>query len=111
VGAGLSDGNLYWVAGVDPKQGASIFARYRKSPESAASGKAYEGGFTSRSIFADPRLDDRDVPRPDSPAIDAGAPVPAEWPDPLREQDTARPDIGALPAGKSKLDAGRYANL
>lgn len=109
VGSGLSDGNLYWVAGADPTQGTSIFDKYRKSAEFTESAKAYEGGFTSRSLVADPQLDDRDVPRRGSPAIDAGAPIQADWPDPLREQDKGRPDIGALPAGAAPLEAGRYA--
>lgn len=109
VGTGMSDGNLYWVAGVSPQQGSAIFDKYRKSPEFAASAKVYEGGFTSRSLFADPQLDDRDVPRPGSPTIDAGAPVPTQWADPLRELDQVRPDIGALPAGASPMEVGRYA--
>ena len=108
-GLGLSDGNLYWFAQVDPTLQEAIFAKYRKSPEFAESSKAYEGGFTSRSLTADPKLDERDVPKAGSPAIDAGAPIPAEWPDPLREQDAGRPDIGALPVGGTPLEVGRYA--
>jgi hypothetical protein len=109
VDTGLSDGNLYWVVGVDPTIGASIFDKYRKSKEFAESQKTYDGGFTSRSLVADPQLDEHDVPRAGSPAIDAGANVPAEWTDPLREQDRGRPDIGALPAGAKPLEVGRYA--
>jgi hypothetical protein len=37
--------------------------------------------------------------RPGSPAIDAGAEIPAEWPDPLRSLDAGPPDIGAIPFG------------
>lgn len=32
-----------------------------------------------------------------SPAVNPGQPLPAEWPDPLREADKDAPDIGALP--------------
>ena len=34
-----------------------------------------------------------------SPAADAGVPLPAEWPDLLRDRDAGRPDIGAIPLG------------
>jgi len=106
---GLSDGNLYWFARVDAGQQDSIFAKYRMSPEFAASAKTYPGGFTSRSRTGDPKLDDREVPTPGSAALDAGAPVPADWPDPLREQDAGAPDIGALPLGAAPPSVGRYA--
>jgi len=39
--------------------------------------------------------------RATSPAIDAGYPLPEEWPDPLRSLDTGAPDIGAVPYGVS----------
>jgi hypothetical protein len=109
VGSGLSDGNLYWTVGVDPTQGASIFDKYRKSPEFAQSQKSYDGGFTSRSLVAEPKLSVNDVPEQGSPAVDAGAPIPAEWPDPLRDQDKGKPDIGALPLGATPLQVGRDA--
>ena len=35
----------------------------------------------------------------ESPAINAGAAIPGEWPDPLRRDDEGSPDIGALPLG------------
>jgi hypothetical protein len=40
---------------------------------------------------ADVRLDS------ESPAVNAGEPLPDDWPDPLREADAGKPDIGALP--------------
>lgn len=109
VGSGLSDGNLYWVPGAEPSQRAAIFDKYRKSAEFAESAKQYDGGFTSRSFVADPKLEQNDVPQKGSSAVDAGATVPAEWPDPLREQDAGRPDIGALPLGAPALEVGRDA--
>jgi hypothetical protein len=39
--------------------------------------------------------------RAGSPAIDAGSPIPQEWPDPLRDLDAGAPDIGAIPYGVS----------
>lgn len=106
---GISDGNLYGFAGVDAATAAAIFEKYRKSPAFAESAKAYDGGFTCRSLAADPQLDEHETPRPGSPAVDAGAPIPAEWPDVLRDQDAGRPDIGALPPGTAPLRVGRDA--
>jgi hypothetical protein len=42
----------------------------------------------------------------DSPAIDAGQPVPEKWPDPLRASDADKPDIGALPFGGKAWGVG-----
>lgn len=41
-----------------------------------------------------------------SPAVDAGVPLPAGWPDPLRGSDTGGPDIGALPLGAEPMRVG-----
>jgi hypothetical protein len=106
---GISDGNLYGFAGVDATAAVVIFDKYRKSPAFTESTKAYDGGFTSRSLAADPQLDDHDVPRSGSPALDAGAPIPTDWPDVLRNQDAGPPDIGALPLGAAPLRVGRDA--
>jgi len=35
----------------------------------------------------------------ESPAIDAGVALPDAWPDPLRDDDRGKPDIGAIAAG------------
>jgi hypothetical protein len=58
-------------------------------------------------IFADPKFlaaDPRDWTKPadvrlaaESPAANAGERLPDDWPDPLRETDAGRPDIGAVP--------------
>jgi hypothetical protein len=106
---GISDGNLYGFAGVDATTAAVIFDKYRKSPAFAESAKSYDGGFTSRSLTDDPQLDEHEALRVGSPAVDAGATIPAEWPDVLRDQDAGRPDIGALPLGAAPLQVGRAA--
>jgi hypothetical protein len=106
---GISDGNLYGFSGVDAAAAAAIFDKYRKSPAFAESAKQYDGGFTSRSLTGDPQLDEHEVPRSGSPAVDAGAPIPADWPDVLRDEDAGRPDIGALPLGTAPLRVGRDA--
>jgi len=49
--------------------------------------------------------------RKGSPAIDAGVPVPPEWPDPLREQDKGKPDIGAFPLGCKPWGIGRFGRI
>jgi hypothetical protein len=45
----------------------------------------------------------------DSPAVDAGVSIPAEWPDPLRSSDEGKPDLGALPLGSEMLRVGAGA--
>jgi hypothetical protein len=102
------DGNLYWQAGLDATRAADFFASYRSSPQFAESQKSHAGGFSARSLAADPLFARSDAPptepndyrlQPGSPAIDAGVPLPADWPDPPQEQDAGAPDIGALPLG------------
>ena len=41
-----------------------------------------------------------------SPALDAGIAIPAEWPDPLRDSDSGKPDIGAFPVGVERWRVG-----
>jgi len=44
--------------------------------------------------------------QPDSPAINAGVVLPADWPDPFRTRDTDKPDIGAVPLGTDTWRVG-----
>lgn len=63
----------------------------------------------------DPRLqrladtDPLDIRPTTGGVIDAGVPVPADWPDSLRARDRGRPDIGALPVGAPMLRVGPAA--
>jgi hypothetical protein len=66
------------------------------------------GGTDPGDVYGDPRFvafnadwreDTRIHLQAGSPAIDAGHPIPAEWPDPLRSYDRGAPDIGAVPFG------------
>ena len=41
--------------------------------------------------------------------INAGVPLPVDWPDPLRAADKGKPDIGALPLGADAFKVGRTA--
>jgi hypothetical protein len=113
---GKADGDLYWQPGADPEKGAALLSQYRASKEFQKSKEVYPPGFASRSIVADPRFIQPVMESSEptdyrlqegSPAVDAGADVPADWPDPLRGSDPGRPDIGALPLGAEPLKVGR----
>jgi len=112
------DGNLYWSPGTEPAKAAGHFERFRKSPAFEAGRKVYPAGFTTHSLVADPKFVHAELVseakndyrlRKGSPAIDRGAAIPTEWPDPLRGKDEGKPDIGALPFGAEPLRVGRSA--
>jgi hypothetical protein len=105
---GQSDGNLYWSPAVDAKKASGFFAKYRASPAFAQTRKAYAPGFEANSLVADPKLRAKSDYRlqPESPAVDGGVELPASWPDPWRQGDKRRPDIGALPEGVENLATG-----
>jgi hypothetical protein len=101
-----ADGTLCWSVSDGPAFAGEWLAKFRGSEAFARSRDRYEPGWTANDIFADPRFqkfspdwhDPVDLrPGADSPAVNAGVLLPADWPDPLREQDETRPDIGALP--------------
>jgi len=46
-----------------------------------------------------------------SPTVDAGVPVPSEWPDPPRAADLGPPDIGAIPLGHQGWRVGIYGRI
>jgi hypothetical protein len=110
-----ADANLLWGVLEGSSQTGDFFAKFRQSSTFAASKQVYLPGWGAHDRFADPRLMslDQDASqscdyrlRPDSPAIDAGIELPADWPDPLRAADRGAPDIGALPAGAELLSVG-----
>lgn len=109
AGAGVSDGNLYWIVGIEAAPGAAALAKFQSSPAFAASKAEHDGGFTSRSRVADPQLDEHGVPADGSPVVDAGAPIPSDWPDTRRDADAGKPDIGAISKGGAPLKVGRRA--
>lgn len=103
-----ADANLYWSLKDGPEYKGDYLGTLRRSPVFAASKKRYPPGWSANDLFADPKFvstaDDAETPfdlrlRKDSPAVDAGVDLPADWPDPLREQDAGKPDLGALPLG------------
>lgn len=110
-----ADGNLLWGMKEGPKQVGDFFAKFRDSPLFAASKKQYPPGWGAQDRFANPKFvsfqgEGKEPPdfrlQKDSPAIDAGVVLPAEWPDPLRQGDQGKPDVGALPLGAEPFRVG-----
>ncbi len=109
VAANLREGgNLLWGVQDGPTLQVDAFAKFRASPLFEASRERYGPGWTTHDRVADPRF----VKTPqvgslavdlrlqtDSPAINAGQQVPSDWPDPLRNADKDKPDVGAIPFG------------
>jgi hypothetical protein len=94
----LSDGNWYWSPAADAKKHEALFTKFRASDQFTKSKDRYAPGSESNSRAGDPKLAaDSLTPAAGSPLVDAGVPIPAEWPDPLRQSDAGRPDIGARP--------------
>ncbi len=101
-------GNLIWGVQEGPTLTRDPFAKFRASKLFTESRQRYEAGWTMHDRVADPKfvslVTDHSKPsdlrlRADSPALNAGQPLPAEWPDPLRGVDSGAPDLGALPQG------------
>ncbi len=108
-------GNLIWGVAQGPTLAADHFAKFRASPLFEASRQRYEPGWTTHDHVADPKF----VRLPadwttaadlrlqaNSPAVNSGLPLPADWPDPLREVDKDLPDIGAIPLGTEPSNIG-----
>jgi hypothetical protein len=113
-----ADGNLYWQPGLESPSAADYFKAFRASPALVDSKQVYAPGFDSHSLVADPRFMKAEMDwresndyrlQSGSPAVDAGVELPQDWPDPLRNQDTGAPDIGAFPLGARPLHVGRAA--
>lgn len=101
-------GNMLWGMSEGPMPKMNPFTKLRNSPLFPLSQKVYEPGWTTNDLIADPKFVrlSEDATKggdlqlsPNSPAIDAGLTIPMNWPDPLRELDQGKPDIGAIPKG------------
>ncbi len=108
-------GNILWGAKDGVSLKGDLFAKFRSSPLFKASQQHYPPGWTTNDRIIDPQVMKLDagtssVPdlrlKPSSPAKDSGLPIPAEWPDPLRERDSGTPDIGAIPVGEEAWTVG-----
>jgi len=106
---------VLWSVQDGPKLDRDVFAKFRASKLFDESKQHYEAGWTTHDRVMDPKFfrlaTDGSKPtdvrlRPDSPAIGSGRPIPAEWPDPLRNAAQALPDIGALPIGLEAWGVG-----
>lgn len=101
-----SDGNVFWSPDASAADVQKFFARFRGSAEYKASQNS------NRSQLADPGWKVNATwplevtPPAGSPLGDAGVAIPVDWPDPFRDQDAGRPDVGALPAGKAMFEVG-----
>lgn len=114
----IEDGNLYSAPQPEEATNAAFFNRFRMSPMYARSKMIYQAGSTTnsqvgRSSFvravADPSHENDYRLQEKSAAVNAGIDLPMELPDPVRERDQGKPDIGALPLGSEPLVAGRSA--
>ncbi len=114
-----ADGNLHHSDG-EPVTAEALFGRFRRSPDFEASKRLYAAGWTSHDLVADPKFtrfatawrDSLDLSlSADSQALDAGVALAKAWPDPLRENDRGRPDIGALPYGARPARVGVSGRL
>jgi hypothetical protein len=108
-------GNLLWGLKEGPTLGRDPFAKFRASPLFAESRTHYEPGWTTHDVVADPKFVRLSSDRAESadlrlqsgsPAMNAGVPIPADWPDPLRDADKGRPDSGAVPHGSQPWGVG-----
>ena len=108
-------GNLLWGLADGPQAPSEPFAKFRASALFTGSKQYYEPGLTTHDRVADPQFTALSTElaapcdltlKPKSPAVDAGLPLPTEWPDPLRTADARQPDIGALPLGTKASRVG-----
>jgi hypothetical protein len=110
-------GNLLWGLNEGPMLKQDVFAKFRKSPLFDESRSYYQRGWTTDDRVANPMFVSLTADRADlrlkaeSPAVDTGVAVPAEWPDPLRSVDAGKPDVGALPAGAKVWGVGVHGRI
>ncbi|MDA1052633.1 MAG: right-handed parallel beta-helix repeat-containing protein [Planctomycetota bacterium] len=98
------DGNLHWGLVDGPQYVGDFFKKESRGP--AFQKIPTPDGWLVHDQFADPKFNQfgpdpaagfNIALRKDSPAIDAGVMIPADWFDPLKADDGGLPDIGAVP--------------
>jgi hypothetical protein len=114
-------GNVIWGVTGGPELKTDPFAKFRASPLFQDSMRYHSPGWTTQDRIGDPRfvgsLNDDANPvdvriQKGSAAAKAGVPIPADWPDPLRdEKKSDHPDAGALPLGAKPWGIGVDARL
>jgi len=99
-------GNIIWGLVEGPSITHDYFAKFRTTPLFAASKQFYAPGWTTNDRVVDPQFNaltgDGQAKvdlrlRSTSPAINSGVEVPGAFPDPLRDSDGGKPDVGAVP--------------
>lgn len=110
-----TDGNLFWGIEQGPTFKGDFFAKVRQSKTFDESKKQFPSGWAAHDVFGDPKFAqwtnekgkalDLSLQK-SSPAVNAGVKIPADWVDPLRDQDKDAPDIGALPLGVAPWKVG-----
>jgi hypothetical protein len=112
------DGNLFWSAASGTAD--DFLSKFRLSKTFAASKAARAFGLGAHDRFADPKfvkfsgngMEIMDLrPSDDSPVFEMGIALPGGWPDPLRQQDSGKPDAGALPKSGKPWHVGRRGRL
>ncbi len=115
----IADANLHWSLAPGVERSADDFLRkLRGSKTAQLSVKQYAPGWGAHDQYADPRFvqyspdPERAVDlrlQKESPAIGAGASIPAEWPAPLA--GARGRDLGAIPAGVDNWRVGVAGRL
>jgi hypothetical protein len=103
-----ADGNLHWNVVEGPTHEGDFFGKFRSSQRFEESKAGYTPGWTVHDVFADPmflvfnadwkQANDYRL-KEGSPGVSTGIEMPSEWPDPLRDKDKGKPDIGVIPYG------------
>jgi hypothetical protein len=115
-----ADGNLHWSLSAGSSSQETFLKQLRAAKVIEPSKAVYTPGWAAHDQFTDPQFASisGDWREPlelrlnsGSPAIDSGVAIPADWPDPLRSQDPAAPDLGALPAGSQPWSVGVHGRL
>jgi hypothetical protein len=126
TGDTIVDGNLFWSYDPGSAVTGNVIQAARESTAARRYGwienskKTYPPGWMAHDQYANPRFVrfTPDWKKPvnllltdNSPAKDAGIPIPKQWPDPLREHDAGKPDIGAFPFGADGLSVGQHGRI
>ncbi|NQV25111.1 MAG: right-handed parallel beta-helix repeat-containing protein [Rhodopirellula sp.] len=110
------DGNIHWGLLDGPAYQEDFFVKHsnwRSFPD-----RTKPEGWMEHDLFADPKLtrltadanaDFDPSLQSSSPAVDAGVTISPDWFDPLKAQDSGKPDIGALPLGVQTEPVGLHA--
>jgi len=115
-----ADGNLHWCPDPKAKVPTDLLKTARTCEASQRSKKDYPPGWAANSIMAAPKFKAFSTDpaakndyrlQEGSPAIRGGVVLPAQWEDPLRPKDGARPDMGAIPFGREPLRVGRHGRM